>query len=99
MLTERDCRMIAECFCDALKSDTELQDVMARAMARTAKQKERLVKLSDAATILGVSKSLLYKIKDNFSCVKTGSSKTSHLLFNEARLIPEYEAYLANKKY
>lgn len=99
MLTERDCRLIAECFCDALKSDTELQDVMARAMARTAKQKERLVKLSDAATILGVSKSLLYKIKDNFSCVKTGNAKTSHLLFNEARLIPEYEAYLANKKY
>lgn len=97
MLTERDCRMIAECFCEALKSDTELQDVMARAMARATKQKERLVKLSEAASILGVSKSLLYQIKDNFSCVKTGNAKTSHLLFNEARLIPEYEAYLAKQ--
>lgn len=97
MLTERDCKMIAECFCEALKNDTELQDVMARAMARTAKQKERLVKLSEAARILGVSKSFLYHEKDNFSCVKTGNAKTSHLLFNEARLIPEYEAYLAKQ--
>lgn len=97
MLTERDCRMIAECFCEALKSDTELQDVMARAMARTAKRKDRLVKLSEAARILGVSKSFLYHAKQNFSCVKTGNAKTSHLLFNEARLIPEYEAYLAKQ--
>lgn len=97
MLTDCDCRKIAECFCEALKSDTELQDVMARAMLRASKQKETLIKLSDAAKILGISKSLMYHIKDHFSHVKTGQSKTCHLLFNEAKLISEYQTYLATK--
>lgn len=98
MLTERDCRMIVEYLCDALKCDTELQDVMARAMTRCAKKKEKLVKLSEAAQILGVSKSLLYHIKDNFSYVKTGDSKTSHILFKESCLFDEFEAYLCRKR-
>jgi len=97
MLTQRDCKMIAECFGDVLKNDTELQDVMATAMARTATQKEHLVKMSDAARILGISKSLLYRIKDHFSCVKTGEAKTARLLFKESTLLSEYEAYLAKK--
>lgn len=97
MITEKDCRMLVGYFCDALKSDTELQDVMARAMARSAKRREHLVSLSSAASILGVSKSLLYHIKDNFTHVKTGKAKSCRIMFEETRLLSEYEAYLAGK--
>ena len=61
MITEKDCKMLVGCFCEALKSDIELQDVMAKAMLRGSKQKEHLISLSQAASILGVSKSLLYQ--------------------------------------
>jgi hypothetical protein len=97
MITEKDCKMLVGCFCEALKSDTELQDVMAKAMLRGSKQKEHLISLSQAASILGVSKSLLYRIKDNFSCIKTGKAKTCRVMFEETKLLPEYEMYLAGK--
>lgn len=97
MITEKDCKMLVGCFCEALKSDIELQDVMAKAMLRGSKQKEHLISLSQAASILGVSKSLLYRIKDNFSCIKTGKAKTCRVMFEETKLLPEYEMYLAGK--
>lgn len=103
MLTDRDCKMIVECLCEALKHDTELQDVMAKAMIRVTKPKRRLVKLSEAAQLLGISKSQLYHIKDDadgrkrFSYVKQGKSKSCPVLFDESKLIEEYQRFLAEK--
>lgn len=103
MLTDRDCSRIVEYLCDALKSDTQLQDVMARAMLRSQKKKKKLVKLHEAADMLGISRSQLYHIKDDengckrFSYIKQGKAKSCPLLFDEEKLICEYETYLATK--
>lgn len=103
MLTQRDCNLIVECLCEALKTDTELQDVMAKAMLRVSKPKRRLVKLAEAAELLGISTSQLYHIKDDadgrkrFSYVKQGKARSCPVLFDESKLIEEYERYLAEK--
>lgn len=103
MLTDRDCKRIVEYLCDALKSDTQLQNVMAQAIVRSQKQKRRLVKLQEAASLLGISKSQLYHIKDDengsrrFSYIKQGKAKSCPILFDESKLISEYEMYLASK--
>ena len=74
-----------------------------KAKAKLQQKKRRLVKLHEAASILGISKSQLYHIKDDengrkrFSYIKQGKAKSCPILFDESRLICEYEAYLANK--
>lgn len=104
MLTDRDCKKIVEYLCVELKTDTQLQDLMAKAMLRVSKPKRRLVKLSEAASMLGISTSQLYHIKDDeagrkrFSYIKQGTAKSSPLLFDESRLIEEFERYLLEKQ-
>jgi len=88
---------ITECFCDALKSDSDLQDAVSHVIAQRTKPKEKYIKMSEAAKILGVSVSTLRHIKDNFSCVKSGSAKSSPILFKESCLMRDYETYLAQK--
>lgn len=101
MLTDRDCKMIVQYLCDALKSDTDLQDIMAKAIMKSARPKVRLVKIREAAAMLGISQTHLHHIKDDenghkrFSYIKTGPGKTAHLLFDANRLLPEYERYVA----
>lgn len=103
MLTDRDCKRIVECLCEALKTDTQLQDVMANAMLRVSEPKRRLIKLAEAAALLGISTSQLYHIKDDadgrkrFSYVKQGKARSCPVLFDESKLIEEYERYLAEK--
>ena len=103
MLSEKDCRLIVSYLCEAMKTDVELQDVMARAMNRVVKPKSRLIKLSDAASLLGISRSQLYHIKDDengcrrFSYIKEGKAKSCPILFDESKLIEEYERYLNTK--
>ena len=103
MLSDNDCRKIAVFICEAMKEDIELQQVIADAMKKVVKPKRCLIRLSEAAIILGISKSQLYKIKDDeqgnkrFSYVKQGSSKSCPVLFDSSRLVQEYERYLLEK--
>ena len=47
-----------------------------------------------AAQVLGISVSSLYKIKDAFTYIKSGSSKSSTLKFAVKTLQEEYNQYL-----
>ena len=104
MLTDRDCKLIVQYLCDALKNDTDLQDILAKAMVRTAKPKPRLVKAREAARMLSISDSYLHHIKDDsrgkprFSYIKTGPGRTSPLLFDANKIVSEFESYIASRK-
>lgn len=97
--------MLVDYLCVALKSDIELQDIMAKAMLRNDRSKaRRLISLNEAAHIIGKSSSWLYKNKDdkdgkpNFSYIKSGNSKTSTVLFNANTLVDEYEALISRRR-
>lgn len=103
-MTDREICIITDMVVDKiitrLRNDDELLYSFAKVLAIPQKPKLGFVGTKEAANILGISASLLYKIKNDtdgrkrFSYIKSGKAKSSPLKFNEATLIEEYEKYL-----
>lgn len=73
------------------------------AQSKQEKSEDKLISAKEAASKLGISVWLLYRIKDDengnpqFSYRK-GESQSSPLKFNAATLMKEYDAYLAKRR-
>lgn len=106
-MTDREIDRIADRMVNQLflkiKYDDELLNKVAKCIIKNQKPQIRFVNTQDAANIIGISKSRLYRIKDypdgrpRFSYIKSGKSKSCTLKFNANTLIAEYERYVAEQ--
>lgn len=99
MISQRECDMIALSLVRTMKTDDELLERLGRVMSKkTINQKAQPISAKKAAETLGISVRQLRRIKEHFSCVKTGTSQQSGLVFNANTLVDEYQRYIANRR-
>lgn len=98
-MTKDDAKMMIELLAQMVKSDRELKEFFISEMSRAIGTPARtMIPLKEAAARLGKSASWLYKNKEYFSCEKTGNSKSSTVMFNEATLFDEYQSLIETRK-
>lgn len=106
MMSEYELRRLARLIVQGLIDNDLFIAKVAKMMPernRIHESEKRLVGAKEAAKMLGISVTLLRRIKDDengipqFSYVK-GVSKSSPLKFNAATLMDEYERYVSGKQ-
>lgn len=98
-MTKDDAKMMIELLAQMVKSDRELKEFFISEMSRAIGTPARtMIPLKEAAARLGKSVSWLYKNQEYFSCEKTGRSKSSTVMFNEATLFDEYQSLIDSRK-
>ena len=98
-MTKDDAKMMIELLAQMVKSDKELKEFFISEMSRAIGTPARtMIPLKEAAARLGKSVSWLYKNKENFTFMKSGRSKSSTVMFNEATLFDEYQSLIDSRK-
>ena len=98
-MTKDDAKMMIELLAQMVRSDRELKEFFISEMSRAVGSPSRtMIPLKEAAAKLGKSTSWLYKNKDHFSFEKSGNSKSSTVMFNEATLFDEYQSLIDSRK-
>ena len=94
-----EAKMMIELLAEMMRKDKDLREFFAKEMAKVmgGEVKHNLT-LKEAAAKIGKSVSWLYKNHEHFSCQKTGSSKSSTIMFNGTTLLEEYQAFINSKK-
>ena len=99
-MTDSELRRLAHYIVQEQANNEQWLMAYAKAQSKLREPVKRLVGARQAAEMLGISVTLLRRIKDDengvpqFSYVK-GGSKSSPLKFNAATLIEEYERYVS----
>ena len=100
-MNEAQIRLLAKYIVEYAREDNKLLEKVAKMVERQRSKQKRLVSAKVAATMLGISIGTLYRLKKYpdgrpiFSCIKSGTSKSSTLKYNAATILEEYEEYLA----
>lgn len=98
-MTKDDAKLMIELLAQMVRSDKELKEFFIKEMSRAVgTPTKRMISLKEAAARLGKSTSWLYKNKEYFSCEKTGNSKSSTVMFDEATLFDEYQSLIDSRK-
>ena len=94
-----EAKMMIELLAEMMRNDKDLREFFAKEMARAmgGEIKHNLT-LKEAAAKIGKSVSWLYKNQEHFTCLKTGSSKSSTIMFNGATLLEEYQTFINSRK-
>ena len=85
-----EAKMMIELLAEMMRNDKDLREFFAKEMARAMG--------GEAAAKIGKSVSWLYKNQEHFTCLKTGSSKSSTIMFNGATLLEEYQTFINSRK-
>lgn len=99
MMSDVELRKLAHYIVVEAREDDVLLAKVAKMLQKfSVKQERRNVNAKVAADMLGISVRQLRRIKEHFSCVKTGTSKQAGIMFNANTLQQEYDAYIALKQ-
>ena len=99
-MTDNELRRLAHYIVLEQANNEQWLTAYAKAQSKLRVPEKRLIGAKKAAEMLGISVTLLRRIKDDengvpqFSYVK-GGSKSSPLKFNAAKLMEEYERYVS----
>lgn len=105
MMSYSEMRQLAKLIVEEQANNEAWMNAFAKANAKLKKKDDdEMLSTKDAAKRIGISRSLLYHIKDGedgkpqFSYIKCGNSKSATLKFKASTLVEEYERYVASNK-
>jgi hypothetical protein len=88
-----------ELLAEMMRKDKDLREFFAKEMAKVMGGTiEHNLTLKEAAAKIGKSVSWLYKNHKHFTCMKTGSSQSSTIMFDGSTLLDEYLTFINSKK-
>jgi len=100
MMTDSELRRLAQMIVQEQARNQEWMDAFVHAQVRHGEGTpcgRRFLSAHEAAEALGISVWQLYRIKDRFTCIKSGVERSSTLKFDASTLQAEYRDYLQSR--